>query len=233
MKSTFRVGDGCLQVRGLAVHFHAIYDDEGVYLIDGGFLGAVSRLESALAGIDRQFSDVRAILLTHGHLDHTFNVAELQRRTKAPVWAPKQDAAHVAGTYPYRGLSRICGTMEKAAGLLLRFDPPAVDHWFEPGDELPFWGGLRVIGLPGHTIGHCGFYSEPRRLLFSADLFSNYWGPARKPPPWFNAHPEMIDESLREAMELDPAGVLPNHSRRQLPEAHLESLKSLAKRRHL
>ena len=208
MESTFRVGDGCLQIRGLAVHFHAIHDDEGVYLIDGGFLGAIPRLEAALAGINRELTDVRAILLTHGHLDHTFNIAELQTRTGAPVWAPIRDADHVAGACPYRGLSRICGMMEGVSRALLGFEPPSVDHWFEPGDELPFWGGLKVIGLPGHTIGHCGFFSVSRRLLFSADLFSNYWGPARKPPPWFNTHPELIDESLPASGAGGPFGIV-------------------------
>ena len=218
---------GCVQIRGLAVHFHLIFDQEGVYLIDGGFVGAVSRLESVLREIDRDFSDIRAILLTHGHLDHTCNIARIQELSGASVYAPKFDEDHVMGRQNYRGISRACGILEMIGRTLTGFRPPEIDHWFEDDDWLDFWGGLRVIGLPGHTLGHCGFYAEERRLLFSADLFSNYWGLARRPPPWFNTHPNLIDSSLKAAVELELSGVLPNHSRCQSPEDHLESLRNL------
>ena len=35
---------------------------------------------------------------------------------------------------------------------------------------------LRVIHLPGHTQGHCGFYSQRFSLLFTGDLFASYPG---------------------------------------------------------
>ena len=62
---------------------------------------------------------------------------------------------HIDGTYPYAGLNAWCGRLERAVfrtGRSAAIDVPIAD-----GDELPFWGGLRVVHLPGHTPGHCGF----------------------------------------------------------------------------
>jgi glyoxylase-like metal-dependent hydrolase (beta-lactamase superfamily II) len=69
---------------------------------------------------------------------------------------------------------------------------------------------LRVVHLPGHSDGHCGFYSARHDLLFSSDLFVSYLWP-HLPPPILNSHPERIPDSLRKAARLDPRWIVPNH----------------------
>ena len=61
-----------------------------------------------------------------------------------------------------------CGRLERVGYGVLRYRPAQIDRCISDGDELPFWGGLRVVHLPGHTEGHCGFYSARHDLLFSA-----------------------------------------------------------------
>ena len=221
---------GWRQVRGLVVHSHLLYDEEGVYLIDGGFLGGVGRIQRCLRSIGRDWGDVKAILLTHGHLDHTLNIAQLQERSGARVFAPAADEAHVAGRYRYRGITRFCGISEAVGRLLLRFHPPRIDQWFAPNEELEFWGGLVAVHLPGHTVGHTGFYSPSRRLLFSGDLFANFLVIPRVSPPWFTDDMAAARRSLHIAAGLDLVGVLPNHSRRADPGVHLSDLQKLARR---
>ncbi len=222
---------GYLVVRGWIVDFHALYDEEGVYLIDGGFLHAIPRLERALVGIGRGLKDIRAILLTHGHLDHAHNLGPLKALSGAKILAPAGEEAHVAGRYPYRGITRFCGLAEAFGRMILNYQPPEVDTWFSDGDELEFWGGLRAVCLPGHTLHHCGFYNASRKLLLCGDLFSNYLGGwPRLPPPWFNVNGAMIPQSIEKALTLDLEGVLPNHSRNQSPALHLEDLRKLASR---
>jgi glyoxylase-like metal-dependent hydrolase (beta-lactamase superfamily II) len=81
-----------------------------------------------------------------------------------------------------------------------------------PGAELPWWGGLRVIHLPGHTAGHCGLYSARFSLLFSGDLFASYRFGTHLPPFFLNSGPEKIDASLRRVRTLNPRLIVPNHS---------------------
>jgi glyoxylase-like metal-dependent hydrolase (beta-lactamase superfamily II) len=217
--------DDCIQIRGLVVHFYALCDETGVHLIDGGFLGAIGRLERALAAHDRSLKDIRTILLTHGHIDHTLNVARLKELSGATVYAPAGDEKHVAGTYPYKNFARVCGLSEAIGRTLLHYTPPAVDHWMHDGDNIDLWGGLKVIHLPGHTAGHSGFYSLSRKLLFCGDLFANFIGPARRSPPWFSTDRPQIRTSLQKAAALNlDGGVLASHCNHGGPHSQRDAM---------
>jgi len=68
----------------------------------------------------------------------------------------------------FAGANIWCGRLERAGCALLRVGrPAAIDVAIGDDDEPPFWGGLRVVHLPGHTLGHGGFYSARHDLLFS------------------------------------------------------------------
>ena len=229
-----QITEGCLQIRGLVVHSYALLatGSRNVTLIDGGFLGnAIGRIERELSQADRTLQDVETILLTHGHIDHTLNIARLQELTGAPVFAHEADSEHVAGTFAYHGIARFCGLAESLARNLFRFRPPEIERWFQDGELLGNWGGLRVVHLPGHTPGHCGFYSESRKLLIAGDLFANFFRFARRPPPWFKVDGTRIPASIRRANELDlSGGLLLNHCHPGSPSEHREDLRKLAEK---
>ena len=65
------------------------------FLIDAGF--SCKRLQGLLARIGRDLSDVSAVLLTHGHNDHTCGVRSLLRERKVPVYAAPGVAEAVKG----------------------------------------------------------------------------------------------------------------------------------------
>jgi phosphoribosyl 1,2-cyclic phosphodiesterase len=65
------------------------------FLIDAGF--SCRRLQGLLARIGRDLSDVSAVLLTHGHNDHTCGVRSLLRERKVPVYAASGVAEAVKG----------------------------------------------------------------------------------------------------------------------------------------
>jgi len=189
------------------------------------------RIAAELEKAGRNISEVSRILLSHGHIDHTLNIAELKRLSGAEVWAPEIDANHIAGNYQYKGISRVCGWMETATRRMFSYEAPEIDRWFSPGECLNVWGGLEVIPLPGHTLGHVGFYSGQRRLLFAADLFANFYYHAKLPPPWFNVDRAAINESLKRADALDlSGGVLVSHCHRGNPATHRRDLAKLAAR---
>jgi len=200
-------------VRGLAGSFHLLYDadrNEAV-LIDTGLVGEIRRLRHILGELGLGWPDIKAILLTHGHLDHTGNLALLKELTGAPVLAHPLEQRHIDGVFPYSGPSRLCGLMEAAGRTLFRYQTVAIDHPLLPEVELPYWGGLRVVHLPGHTEGHCGFYSKRFNLLFSGDLFASYWYSTHLPPFFLNSCPEQIPASLRRVHALAPRHIIPNH----------------------
>ena len=220
----------CLQFRGRLVHHYALLDRDRIILIDGGFLSNTpSRVEEQLSHAGRSIEEVSHILLTHGHFDHTRNIAELRKRTGAAVWAPKLDEDLIAGEFKYVGSARACGAVEWIGRRLLGFEPPIVDRWLEPEEKTELWGDLECVPLPGHTQGHTGYYSPSRELLFAADLFSNYFGHQKLPPRWLNSDQRAVIESIRSASCLSlEGGVLLSHCHSGTPEDHRSNLQFLA-----
>jgi len=201
-------------IRGVMGVCHLLVepDGRGAVLLDTGLIGEQGQIRRALRKLGLGLRDVRAILLTHGHLDHVGNLAWAKAETGAPIYAHPAEQAHIDGTFPYRGINRWCGRLERAGRALLGVGAPAkIDVTIAEGDELPFWGGLRVVHLPGHTLGHCGFYSARHDVLFSGDLFASYFLKVHLPPPILNSAPELLPASLERARQLGASFMVPQH----------------------
>jgi len=188
-----------------------LVDDQGAVLIDTGSPGDLGRIRKAMTRAGVGPRDVRAILQTHGHLDHAGNTAELHAWTGAPVHAHPLEQAHLEGGFPYTGLARVCGALEALGRGVLGYRPARIDVPLADGDVLPFWGGLRVVHLPGHTLGHCGFLSLRHDLLFSGDLWVRFMMRTQLSPPIFTAAPALVGPSLRRVRALNPRWIVPGH----------------------
>ncbi|MFQ6613946.1 MAG: MBL fold metallo-hydrolase [Fidelibacterota bacterium] len=89
----------------------------------------------------------KAILNTHGHLDHIGAVANLQDRYGIPFYLQGEERP-VLESYP--DTCRMFG--------LTPSQPPTVDRWLNSDDRIRFpFGEIRVLFTPGHTPGSCLF----------------------------------------------------------------------------
>ena len=128
----------CLPVGEVSTNCYIVSGDEderSVLVVDPGGDGDV--ILRALEGCR-----VRAVLLTHGHFDHT---GALDCFPGCPVYIGARDAAML--TDPDLNAGFLCGDR--------RVRPPATDL-LQGGEELRFEGFSRpakVIASPGHTPG--------------------------------------------------------------------------------
>jgi glyoxylase-like metal-dependent hydrolase (beta-lactamase superfamily II) len=111
-------------------------DTREAVLIDPG-----DEVESLLRAIRDGHLLVKAILLTHAHLDHVTGVARAQNALAVPVWLHRDD------------LFLYNGAVEQGRMFGLRVEPPPpVDRFYETG--VPFNFGNYVVDIL-HTPGHC------------------------------------------------------------------------------
>lgn len=202
---------GLHSVRGIMGCCHLLVEGDDCVMLDAGLFGEKFFIRRLLRRLKLRPQSVKAILLTHGHLDHTGNLAWLKDWTGARIHAHSAEQEHVNGNYPYQGVTKWCGRLEAAGRALFRYRPAKIDEFLSDGQRLPFWGGLEVIHLPGHTAGHCGFFSERHDLLFSGDMFASYFFNVHKPPAILNSLPEEFAASVAKIHELNPRFIIPSH----------------------
>ena len=205
------VPPGIHPIRGIMCCCHLLADGDASVMIDTGLVGEPFFLRRLVRRLGLKPDSIKAILLTHGHLDHAGNLAWLKEWSSARIYGHAAEQAHVEGTYPYTGKAKWCGRLEAMGRFAFRYRPAKIDEFITDGQELPFWGGLRVVHLPGHTAGHCGFYSAKHDLLFSGDLFASYLFNVHRPPAILNSHPELMAASAEKVRQLNPRLIVPQH----------------------
>ena len=162
-----------------------LIDVDGLTLIDTGLAGSTAKILGAVRGLGRQPSDLRHIVLTHCHADHTGSLKALQTERRAATYMHPADAALVrAGqaTRPVRPAPGLVNTLvfrllmaRQSAPMTV--EPVAIDHEVRDGAELPVAGGLRVIATPGHTAGHISLlWPHQGGVLFVGDAGGNMFG---------------------------------------------------------
>jgi len=204
---------GLHTIRGVMGVCHLLVDARrDAVLLDTGLIGEPWQIPWRMRRLGLKPDAIKAILITHGHLDHAGNLAWAKAWSGAQIYAHPAEQPYIDGTYPYAGTNVWCGRLERAGRAVLRVgQPAAIDVPLADGDELPFWDGLRVVHLPGHTLGHCGFYSATHDLLFTGDLFSSYFFNVHQPPPILNSAPELIPQTLEKVQRLNPRLMVPQH----------------------
>lgn len=203
--------DGVYPVRGAMSWCHLLADADGLVLIDTGFPGDDVAIRRAVEKLGLAPRDLRAILLTHGHIDHAGNAAWAHAWSGAPIYAHPAEQLHLDGKFPYRGFAHVCRVLEAIGRGITRYTPAKIDVPFADGDVLPFWGGLRVVHLPGHTLGHCGFYAARQDVLFSGDMWSRFLMRTQVSPLIFTDDPALMLPSLRKARAVGARWIIPGH----------------------
>jgi glyoxylase-like metal-dependent hydrolase (beta-lactamase superfamily II) len=172
--------------RGKVFPYLFVEDQDDLTLIDPSFLSQLPTLENYLLDIGYEIKNVKRIILTHVHVDHSQAANEVKRKSGAKIYSHWIEAGYLAQTPPYLGPPSTRETVEKLENLgvslknltkeygSLEVEPISVDEQVSDGDMIV---SLKVIHTPGHTPGHTSLYYEKDRLLLGADsIYKHVFG---------------------------------------------------------
>ena len=149
-------------------------------LIDTGLEGNAHKLMRAIEQIGRTASDIRHIIVTHCHSDHTGSLAAIQKACNATTYMHPIDAALVRQGNAMRPVTPAPGLINKALYRTLivnapkQITPAQIDREVEDGTTLEIAGGIEAIHTPGHCAGQLAlFWPQEGGVLFAADTASN------------------------------------------------------------
>ena len=168
------------------VNWYLVETDEGPIAVDAAFPTAWKQVEPYV-------HDLRAIILTHGHIDHCGFAPTAQKEAGVSVYVPHGDERIVESPLPMaesegsplkyvvkEGPTRSLYLKALKAGGI-RGQTIKDYEVYRDGDTLP--GGFRAIGTPGHTDGHMALHLPARDAVFVGDAivtidpYTNLEGP--------------------------------------------------------
>jgi glyoxylase-like metal-dependent hydrolase (beta-lactamase superfamily II) len=209
-------------------NWYIVSREEGLTLVDAGLPGHYTVFLECLRALGRGIRDLKGILLTHAHADHTGFAETLRRSAGVPVYIHRDDADSCRRILqlPWRGLLANAWRPSVAA----MFVRAARDGVFrmarvtetvavQDGDTLDLPGTPRVIHAPGHTPGSAAFFLPEAGVLFSGDAVAtrNILTGAHGAPQIL---PRVINQDDRQARrapdrfgDLGSVTVLPGHGR--------------------
>lgn len=121
---------------------------EGHILINSGLPDSAPLIRKSVEKLGYKFTDIKLLLTTQGHFDHTAALAEIQKQTGAKVQATNGDAP----------LLEDGGASDPFLGPQYRFAPVKVDRRLKNGDTISLGGvTLHVHLTPGHTPGSVSY----------------------------------------------------------------------------
>jgi metallo-beta-lactamase class B len=126
---------------GLASYL--VTSPQGHFLIDTAMPETATQIEASIQKLGFKLSDVKYILNTHAHMDHTGGIAQIKKNTGAQVVSGEKDKPLLEGGY-YPGND----------DEFVKFPPVKVDRVVQHGDKLTLDDvTITANSTPGHSPG--------------------------------------------------------------------------------
>lgn len=146
-----RIADNLYYVGTAGIASYLLTSPQGHILIDGAMPTSAKLIEGSIEKLGFKPTDVKVLLNTHAHFDHTGGLADLKADTGAKFYASAGDRqALETGTY--------VGSEDVKA---FNFKPVKVDHVLKDGEQVKVGTTVVTAHLtPGHS-GGCTTWTFP------------------------------------------------------------------------
>ncbi len=204
---------------GLAVYF--IKGEKGHVLIDGGLPGYEQIIIDNVKSLGFDIEDVKILLNTHAHFDHSGGLAALKVATGAELWASEGDVSALEGGFylGFEGNADYSAPPVKVDRIIPDREPDFEGEVIYLGDK-PGKPMIRTAATPGHTRGCTSFrifFDENNNehheaLVFcSATVAANRLVGSNEVPPQYEGIVEDYRTTFAETRFWTPEIFLANH----------------------
>lgn len=171
----FDVAKGVWGTKDVFVNMYVVQnlETEEWVLIDAGLKSSAPKIRKMVARLFGENARPAAILLTHGHFDHTGSLAKLADEWDVPVYCHYLELPYLSGksSYPPPDPTVNGGLMAKMSWM---FPKKPIDisqrlNILPPDGSVPFLDGWEYIYTPGHAPGHVSFFRKKDRVLIAGD----------------------------------------------------------------
>ncbi len=176
-------------------------ESSNIYLIKGDHLTLIDTGNDITAFFELfelgfKVEDIKEVVLTHAHNDHTLGLEELLMRYSG-VRDIEVIVHNVSSTMLSKAVEKFTDGMGRVVGV-------------RGGEEFKLSGfDFKVIYTPGHTVDCICLYHEETQTLFSGDTVLPVYLP--QPDPRFRGDLRSYFSSVRSLMEIDIKNLLPGH----------------------
>jgi hydroxyacylglutathione hydrolase len=135
-----------------------IFDTNSYFLPAAGIL--IDAPQETAQWLERSGHRVKTLLLTHGHIDHVWDAARIQRAHGCRVGYHRdgEEMLTVPGFF-------------KQFGMGWEIEPVRADWFIEEGTSEVVEGvDFQVLLVPGHCPGSLCFFEKGNRVLFGGDV---------------------------------------------------------------
>jgi len=199
------IAPGVFQVQAIGARVTVLASDKDVVLVDAGGIGSLGLIGRGLRMLGFSLEQVRLVVLTHYHPDHTGGLASLVEATGAKVGAHLHETEKVSGgeraPSPFR--DRLLATAAHPAMRVLYGRAVEVDLVLANGDVLPLGLETRVVHTPGHTAGSISLLVPPRNALIVGDALQYRFRRLTPPASAVTQDPQKARESINRLAGLD------------------------------
>ena len=226
----FTVAPSVWGMKDVFVNLYMILNrqDGSWVLVDSGLKWSAPKIKKMAQQLFGGGSKPSAIILTHGHFDHTGTVEKLAHEWNVPVYAHYLELPFLTGKSSYPSPDpTVGGGMMAWMSFLYPTDPINIWNYINvlPEDGgvpgLPEW---KFIHTPGHTPGHISLYREEDGVLIAGDAFVTTKSESALsimmqtkkvsgPPKYLTTDWAQARQSVKSLMKLEPEIVATGHGK--------------------
>jgi glyoxylase-like metal-dependent hydrolase (beta-lactamase superfamily II) len=241
----FDVAPEVAGLRTVMVNLYFVGTAEEWVLVDTGMPKSTQWIQHC-AHQRFQESKPKAIVLTHGHFDHTGSLEELAEMWDVPVYAHELELPYITGRASYPPPDPTVG-----GGMMARLSPLYPRGPYNVGERaeafpmdgtIPHMPGWSWVHTPGHSPGHVSLWRESDRCLIAGDAFvttiqesaisalTQQPVEVHRPPAYFTQDWAAAWASVQRLANMEPAIAATGHGLPMRGDELLEQLHDLATR---